>query len=162
MSDTPTYEDARRVAGDVLAAYREGEIDAVEVVSTRYYSVLTQRAVARQLLPVQGFEVEAKKAGGEAPRTVYEFEPGEPEAILDRLLPRYVEARLFAAMLDASASEHAARRRAMQSATQNADDLIKTLRRVANRARQTEITTEISEIVGGAEALRQSAEREQE
>src|SRR5439155_17403255 len=96
--------------------------------------------------------------GDGEPPTSYEFEPEEPAAILDQLLPRYVEARLFAAMLDASASEHVARQRAIKAATDNADDLIKTLTRVANRARQTDITTEIAEIVGGAEALRQSAE----
>ena len=160
MSDTPTYQDARRVAGDVLAAYWAGEIDAVEVVYTRFQSAVTQRPVVRRLLPVQRFE--AEEAGGKTPRAAYEFEPGEPEAVLDRLLPRYVEAELFAAMLDASASEHAARRRAMPSATENADDLIRTLKRVANRARQAEITTEIAEIVGGAEALRRSVKSEKE
>ena len=169
MSDTPSYEDARQVAGEVMAAYEAGEVDLVEVAYTQFLSASTQRPVLRRLLPVEGFDGEGQdKPGGrsadgeQAPAAGYEFEPEEPAAILDRLLPRYVEARLFAAMLDASASEHAARQRAMKSATDNADDLIKTLTRVANRARQAEITTEIMEIVGGAEALRQSDEEEEE
>src|SRR5207244_11863828 len=127
--------------------------DAAELAYTQFPSAATQRPVLRRLLPVEGFA----EGDGEPP-TSYEFEPDEPAAILDQLLPRYVEARLFAAMLDASASEHVARQRAMKAATDNADDLIKTLTRVANRARQTDITTEIAEIVGGAEALRQAAE----
>lgn len=168
MADTPSYEDARQVAGEVMASYEAGEVDFVEVAYTQFLSVATQRPVLRRLLPVEGFDGDGGRGGpggdhgGEAgAAAAYEFEPAEPAAILDRLLPRYVEARLFAAMLDASASEHAARQRAMKAATDNADDLIKTLTRVANRARQTEITTEIMEIVGGAEALRQAAEEEE-
>ena len=88
-------------------------------------------------------------------KTDYEFEP-EPAEILDRLLPRWLESEILAAMLEAAASEHAARQRAMKAATDNADELIKTLRRVMNRARQDSITTEIMEIVGGSEALRQA------
>ncbi|MGH9282988.1 MAG: F0F1 ATP synthase subunit gamma, partial [Acidimicrobiales bacterium] len=98
---------------------------------------------------------EAAGAGHDGPQAVYEFEP-EPGQILARLLPRYVEARLFAAMLESAASEHAARQRAMKSATENAEELIVKLARVMNRARQDSITTEIMEIVGGAEALRQA------
>src|SRR5262249_35270341 len=97
-----------------------------------------------------------RDAAAAGPRAVYEFEP-EPDGILARLLPRYVEARLFAAMLDAAASEHAARQRAMKAATDNAEELIRRLTRVMNRARPDAITTEIMEIVGGAEALRQGA-----
>jgi F-type H+-transporting ATPase subunit gamma len=93
---------------------------------------------------------------GEALRAAYEFEPG-PGEILERLLPRYVEARIFAALLNAAASEHAARQRAMKAASDNADELIVNLTRVMNRARQDAITTEITEITGGAEALRQAA-----
>ena len=161
MSDLPTYEDARRVAGEVMEAYEAGIVDVVEVVYTEFLSAATQRPVLRRLLPVEGFDGKDGRgeSGGDSPsgaRTAYEFEPVEPAAILDKLLPRYVEARLFAAMLDASASEHAARQRAMKAATDNAGELIKTLTRVANRARQAEITTEIMEIVGGAEALRQA------
>ena len=100
--------------------------------------------------------VEAVARPVEGPTTQYEFEP-EPEALLDALLPRYVETRVFSALLEAAAAEHAARRRAMSAATENAEELIKVLTRVANQARQTEITTEIIEIVGGAEALRTAA-----
>jgi F-type H+-transporting ATPase subunit gamma len=96
--------------------------------------------------------------GQEGAGPIYEFEPG-PGQILERLLPRYVEARLFAALLEASASQHAAQQRAMKAATDNAEDLIVSLSRVMNRARQDAITTEIMEIVGGAEALRQSKAR---
>ena len=95
----------------------------------------------------------AESAAHDGPSASYEFEPGADE-ILTRLLPRYVEARIFAAQLDAAASEHAARQRAMKAATDNADELITSLTRVMNRARQDSITTEIMEIVGGAEALR--------
>jgi F-type H+-transporting ATPase subunit gamma len=164
MSDTPSYEDARKVAGEVMAAYEAGEVDIVEVAYTQFLSASTQRPVLRRLLPVEGFEGNGEATQGSEGGdhgTGYEFEPEDPAAILDKLLPRYIEARLFAAMLDASASEHAARQRAMKAATDNADDLIKTLRRVANRARQAEITTEIMEIVGGAEALRQSDDEEE-
>jgi F-type H+-transporting ATPase subunit gamma len=161
MSDSPTYEDARKVAGEVLAAYEAGDVDIVEVAYTQFLSASNQRAVLRRLLPVEEFDGNGggpKDVGEGQEPSPYEFEPEEPAAILDQLLPRYVEARVFAAMLDASASEHAARQRAMKAATDNAEDLIKTLTRVANRARQTEITTEIMEVVGGAEALRQSAD----
>jgi F-type H+-transporting ATPase subunit gamma len=161
MSDTPSYEDAREVAGAVMAAYEAGEADIVEVAYTQFLSAATQRPVLRRLLPVERPDGNGEATqGSEGSETAYEFEPEDPTAILDKLLPRYVEARLFAAMLDASASEHAARQRAMKAATDNADDLIKTLSRVANRARQAEITTEIMEIVGGAEALRQSDDEE--
>jgi F-type H+-transporting ATPase subunit gamma len=160
MSDRPTYEDAKKVAGEVLAAYEAGEVDIVEVTYTQFLSVSNQRPVLRRLLPVEEFDEDgggADVGDGQEP-SPYEFEPEDPAAILDQLLPRYLEARMFAAMLDASASEHAARQRAMKAATDNAEDLIKTLTREANRARQSEITTEIMEVVGGAEALRQSAD----
>lgn len=149
MSDTPTYEDARLVAGKVRELYEAGEVQEVVLAYTRFLSVGSQRVAIRQFMPLTG--VGAESAGLTAD---YEFEPA-PAEILGRLLPRYVEARLYAAMLDAAASEHAARQRAMKSATDNADDLITKLSRVMNRARQDAITTEIMEIVGGAEALRQ-------
>jgi F-type H+-transporting ATPase subunit gamma len=162
MSDSPTYEDAKQVAGEVMAAYEAGEVDIVEVAYTQFLSASTQRPVLRRLLPVEGFEENGGAAArgseggdhGDRQASPYEFEPEDPAAILDHLLPRYVEARLFAAMLDASASEHAARQRAMKAATDNAEDLIKNLATVANKVRQAGITTEIMEIVGGAEALR--------
>ena len=163
MSDSPTYDDARNVADEVLAAYEAGEVDIVEVAYTQFLSVSTQRPVLRRLLPVEEFDEDGDEpdVGDDQESSPYEYEPEEPAAILDRLLPRYVEARMFAAMLDASASEHAARQRAMKAATDNAEELIKTLTRDANRARQSEITTEIMEVVGGAEALRQSADGQQ-
>jgi len=108
--------------------------------------------VTARLLPLEKEAIQELASGG--PSADYEFEP-EPSGILDRLLPRYVEGRVYAAMLDAAASEQAARQRAMKSATDNAEDLIKNLATVANKVRQAGITTEIMEVVGGAEALRQ-------
>ena len=122
---------------------------------TQFFSVGTQRVTARRFLPIEQEQL-TEQAGKEGPTADYEFEPG-PDAILERLLPRYAEARLFAALLDASASEHAARQRAMKSATDNAEELIRVLNRRMNRARQESITTEIMEIVGGAEAQAQAA-----
>jgi len=152
MSDTPTYEDARRVAERVRELFESGEVQEVVLVYTRFLSVGTQRVTVREFMPLTG--VGAEGAAADTGLTAdFEFEPG-PDVILERLLPRYVEARLLAAMLDAAASEHAARQRAMKSATDNADELITKLSRVMNRARQDSITTEIMEIVSGAEALR--------
>jgi F-type H+-transporting ATPase subunit gamma len=152
MSDQPLYEDARQVAAAVIEPFEAGEIDQVQLVYTQFLSAGTQRVLIRRLVPLDTGAI--AEAPGEL-RADYEFEP-EPAEILARLLPRYIEARLFSAMLDAAASEHAARQRAMKSATDNAEDLIVRLTRVMNRARQDSITTEIMEIVGGAEALRQA------
>jgi F-type H+-transporting ATPase subunit gamma len=151
FSEQPSYENARDVADAVMERFEQGEIDQVELVYTQFLSAASQRVVVRRFMPLEP-EALTDAAGG--PQADYEFEPS-PDAILTRLLPRYVEARLFAAMLDAAASEHAARQRAMKSATDNAEELIKALTRVMNRARQESITTEIMEIVGGAEALAQ-------
>jgi F-type H+-transporting ATPase subunit gamma len=153
VTDQPVYEDARTIAAPIRAAFEAGELDTVDLVYTRFISVGTQEVVVRRFLPLQTQETEASEDEGALAQ--YEFEPS-PEGILDELLPRYVEARLFAALLDASASEHAARQRAMKAATDNAEDLITRLSRIMNRARQDTITTEIMEIVGGAEALGQS------
>ncbi len=150
FSDNPTYEDARAVAESVTARFESGAYDQVRLVYTRFLSMAAQRAVALTYLPLE----QAPTDETSGPTADYEFEP-DPGEILDRLLPRYAEARLFAALLDAAASEHAARQRAMKSATENAEELITKLSRVMNRARQDAITTEIMEIVGGAEALRQ-------
>jgi F-type H+-transporting ATPase subunit gamma len=158
MSDTPQYEDARQVAAAVTQAFEAGEVDRVQLVYTRFLSAGSQDVVETTLMPLDPAELgvapeaPAVEDGGPVP-AAYEFEPS-PAEILDRLLPRYVESRLFAAQLDAAASEHAARQRAMKAATDNADELITKLTRVMNRARQDAITTEIMEIVGGAEALR--------
>ena len=160
FSDQPSYEDARAIAGAVAGPFLAGEVDLVQVIYTRFVTVGFQEVVVRPLMPLDRQtlrgEDEERRAehDGQGARAAYEFEPG-PEAILERLLPRYVEARVFAALLNAAASEHAARQRAMKAATDNADELIVGLTRVMNRARQDAITTEITEIVGGAEALRQ-------
>ena len=153
FSETPRYENAKAIAGALMQRYGDGEIDEIHGVYTAFESPVRQRAVARRFVPMV-FEETDRPA--EQPATQYEFEP-EPEVLLDALLPRYVETRVFTALLEAAAAEHAARRRAMSAATENADELIKVLTRRANQARQTEITTEIMEIVGGAEALRQAA-----
>jgi len=153
FSDQPSYEDARAVAAAVEAPFLAGEVDLVQLIYTRFVSAGTQEVVVRPLIPLDRETFETReRADGVAPG--YEFDPS-PAAILEQLLPRYAEARVYAALLNAAASEHAARQRAMKSATDNAEDLIVTLTRVMNRARQDAITTEIMEVVGGAEALRQ-------
>jgi F-type H+-transporting ATPase subunit gamma len=153
FSDQPSYENARAIAEFVADRFESGEYDRVELAYTQFLSVGTQRPVVRRLVPLDA-EAITEAAGSDGPQADYEFEP-DPTEILDRLLPRYVEARLFAALLESAASEHAARQRAMKSATDNAEELITKLSRVMNRARQDAITTEIMEIVGGAEALHQ-------
>ena len=153
FSDNPTYDDARRIAEDVAAAFISGEVDAVELIYTEFVSMGTQKVAVRRFLPLEDTETVATKGGGDAAAAAaFEFEPS-PEAVLESLLPRYVEARLFGALLDSAASEHANRQRAMKSATDNAEELITKLSREMNTARQAAITTEIMEIVGGAEAL---------
>ncbi len=150
VTDTPVYGDARTVANILLNEYEEGDVDAVEAYTTRYVSALTQTPVHWPLLPIE--PPDAGADAGAAGSVSYSFEPS-PEEILTRLLPRYLEGTVFGILLEASASEHAARRRAMKAATENAEELTRVLTREANQARQAEITTEISEIVGGAEAL---------
>jgi F-type H+-transporting ATPase subunit gamma len=153
MSDEPTYENAREVAAVVTGLFESGDIDQVELAYTQFLSVATQRAQVRRFLPLEAAAITEAPSG---PTADYEFEP-EPSAILDQIIPRYVESRLFAAMLDAAASQHAAQQRAMKSATDNADELITVLTRSMNRARQDSITTEIIEIASGAEALAAAA-----
>lgn len=149
VTDTPTYADARSIANILLDEYATERVDAVEAYTTQYVSALTQNAFEWSVLPI---EPPASEAGVDAMPVGYTFEPS-PEDILGRLLPRYLEGTVFGMLLEASASEHAARRRAMKAATENAEELTRILTREANQARQAEITTEISEIVGGAEAL---------
>jgi F-type H+-transporting ATPase subunit gamma len=162
VSDQPGIEDAREVARAAATAFSDGDIDEVRLAYTRFESALTQRPIVTKLLPLPKEELEeeeeAEASGRPSPQ--YEFEP-EPEDILDVLVPRYVEGTVLQGMLEAAASEHAARRRAMKAATDNAEELIGTLTRVYNQARQAEITTEIMEIVGGAEALAAAAQREE-
>jgi F-type H+-transporting ATPase subunit gamma len=155
VTDKPTYLDARSVADMVTGPFVGGEVDQIELVSTHFESAGTQRVRHGVVVPVTSPEGESAEDGES--RVDYDAEPSEEE-ILDSLLPSLVEARLFLALLEASASEHASRQRAMKAATDNADDLITTLRRVMNRARQDTITTEIMDIVGGAEALRQAGQ----
>jgi F-type H+-transporting ATPase subunit gamma len=152
FTDNPTYEDARRIAAHVMDLYLDGQVDAVHLVYTRFVSAGNQEVVQRPLVPLEEELVTASHDAASGPTADYVYEP-EPSEILETLVPRYVEARTYAALLNAAASEHAFRQRAMKAATDNADELIKTLSRVMNRARQDSITTEIMEIVGGAEAL---------
>jgi F-type H+-transporting ATPase subunit gamma len=156
FTDAPTYEDARAIAASVASRFESGELDLVEIVYTRFVTAGRQEVVVRPLLPLDEATFASGDEQPEGGGGDYEFEP-DPDAILNALLPRYAEARIYAALLNAAASEHAARQRAMKAATDNAEDLILTYTRRMNRARQDSITTEIMEIVGGAEALSQSA-----
>ena len=155
FSETPRYANAREVGEGLIAAFvaEEGEhaVDEVHVVYTRFKSMLVQEATDMRLLPLEVVEgTEVPEADEVLP--LYEFEPSAAE-VLDALLPKYVESRIYFCMLQASASELAARQRAMKSATDNAEDLIQNYTRIANQARQAGITQEISEIVGGVNAL---------
>ena len=153
MTDTPSYEDARDVATTVRDLFVSEAVDQVILAYQEFVSMGTQRVAVRKFLPLESMQTVATEGGGDADsRALFEFEPS-PEGVLSALLPRYVESRLYSALLDASASEHANRQRAMKSATDNAEELITKLSRALNRARQDAITTEIMEIVGGAEAL---------
>lgn len=153
FSDSPTYEDARLIAEEVADAFISGAVDEIKMIYTEFISMGNQKVIVCGFLPLVSTETIAAEGGGSAEAaSAFEFEPS-PEAVLEALLPRYVEARLFGALLDAAASEHANRQRAMKSATDNADDLITKLSREMNAARQASITTEIMEIVSGAEAL---------
>jgi F-type H+-transporting ATPase subunit gamma len=156
FSDAPSYANAKEIGQYVVDLFVNGEVDRIELVYTRFISAGSQEVVQRPLVPLERDTV----AGGDGrhatddagPAADFEYEP-DPTTILDSLLPKYVEARIYAALLNAAASEHAFRQRAMKSATDNADELIKNLSRIMNRARQDSITTEIMEIVSGAEAL---------
>jgi len=152
FSAAPSYRDAQEISETLLEAFQaeEGGVDEIHLVGTDFVSMLTQRPVVRRLLPLE-IEV-TEEEGPSGPLPQYEFEPG-PAEVLDALMPQYVAARIFYAMLEAAAAELASRRRAMKAATDNANDLLETLTREANNARQAEITQEISEIVGGANAL---------
>jgi F-type H+-transporting ATPase subunit gamma len=149
LADRPEYDDAKQVADTMLEAFVDHEVDELHMVYTDYVSAATQRAEARRIIPLV---VEETTERPPEPIPQYIYEPSA-QGVLDALLPRYVEARVFTAMLEATASEHAARRRAMKAATDNASELIEDLTREYNQARQAEITQEIMEIVGGAEAL---------
>jgi len=154
FSAAPKYRNAQEISEALLEAFNagadDGGVDEIHLVSTDFVSMLTQRPSVRRLLPLEIEETEEESPSGPLPQ--YEFEPG-PAEVLDALMPQFVAARIFYAMLEAAAAELASRRRAMKAATDNASDLLETLTREANNARQAEITQEISEIVGGANAL---------
>ncbi|GAA2658994.1 F0F1 ATP synthase subunit gamma [Streptomyces lunalinharesii] len=157
FTDSPTYADAKKIAAPLITAVQqdtaEGGVDELHIVYTEFVSMMTQTAIDNRLLPLsldKTAESEDVPKGEVLP--LFDFEPSA-EDVLDALLPRYVESRIYNALLQAAASKHAATRRAMKSATDNAEDIIKSLSRLANAARQAEITQEISEIVGGSAAL---------
>jgi F-type H+-transporting ATPase subunit gamma len=152
FSVSPTYRDAQAITTVLLDAFsaEEGGVDEIHLVATEFVSMLTQRPSVRRILPLEIEETEEESPLGPLPQ--YEFEPS-PAEVLDALLPQYVASRIYYAMLEAAAAELASRRRAMKAATDNAGDLLETLTREANNARQAEITQEISEIVGGATGL---------
>ena len=151
-SEQPRIEDARKVARAAVEAFTNGEVDEVRIAYTKFQSIAVQRPMVQKLIPAPREEFEQDEGEDTGPKANYEFEP-EPEEILGYLLPRYIEGAVLQGMLEAAASEQAARRRAMKAASDNADELIENLTRVYNQARQAEITTEIMEVIGGAEAL---------
>ncbi|OLT13918.1 F0F1 ATP synthase subunit gamma [Pseudonocardia sp. CNS-139] len=181
FSEQPNYSDAAEVARTLVAAFLAGTddegddpgadgvrgVDELHLVYTQFKNMVTQTPQARRMAPLEveyaadtvaapgsvvEERVEAIRTAPDQPRPLYEFEPS-PDTLFDALLPRYIGARLFAALLESAASESAARQRAMKAATDNANELIRTLTLEANQARQAQITQEISEIVGGADAL---------
>jgi len=153
-TDQPQFDTAQEIGEALLEAFLresdDGGVDEIHVVYNRFVSMVTQVPEVVRLLPLEVVEGEAPDAASVLP--LYEFEP-EAETVLDALLPVYIESRIFNAMLQSAASEHASRQKAMKSASDNADKLIKDFTRLSNNARQTEITQQISEIVGGADAL---------
>jgi F-type H+-transporting ATPase subunit gamma len=168
FSEQPTYENAQEIASTLVDAFMAGAddhgddpgpdgilgLDELHIVSTEFKSMMSQNAVAHRIAPMVVEYVEDDSG----PRTLYSFEP-DATTLFDALLPRYLATRVYAALLESAASELASRQRAMKSATDNADDLIKELTLMANRERQANITQEISEIVGGANALADAAGR---
>ena len=157
FTDRPGYDNARDIAEDLMSAFVDGEVDRVDIFYNGYISPLTQEVRRETLLPLQ--EASILEEGGEdeagdhpGHSALVEYEP-DPEEILRRLIPDYVEISLFRALLESTASEHGARMTAMRNASDNAGDLIESLTLQANRARQAEITQEIMEVVAGAEAL---------
>jgi F-type H+-transporting ATPase subunit gamma len=154
-TDRPEFETAQSIGEALVAKFvspaSEGGVDEIHIVYNRFVSVVTQVPEVVRLLPLEVVEgVESPEPSDVLP--LYEFEP-EVGDVLDALLPVYIESRIFNAMLQSAASEHAARQRAMKSASDNADKLIENYTRLSNNARQSEITQQISEIVGGADAL---------
>jgi F-type H+-transporting ATPase subunit gamma len=167
FSERPTYADAERATEALLPAFIAGSagttedgnpgIDEVHLVSTHFVSMITQRPQARRMAPMEIEYVDHDPSNEFPP--LYEFEPSS-DLLLDEMLPKYLKTRIYAALLDAAASESAARRAACKAATDNANDIIKSLSRQANQARQAQITQELTEIVGGADALAASGNEE--
>ena len=164
ITDRPTYDDARIIAKALLEVFlkeeAQGGVDEIQIIYTRFVNRISQVPVVQRIVPLEVVEelVQSSSKMTEVDThkptlPLYDFEPS-PDAVLDELLPKYIEYLVYAGLLQAAASEHAARQRAMKSATENAEDLIKSLTRRANQARQAEITQEISEIVGGADSLK--------
>ena len=164
ITDRPKYDDARVIAKALLEVFlkeeAQGGVDEIQIIYTRFVNRISQVPVVQRIVPLEVVEElvqsSAKMTEVDTHKPtlpLYDFEPS-PDAVLDELLPKYIEYLVYAGLLQAAASEHAARQRAMKSATENAEDLIKTLTRRANQARQAEITQEISEIVGGADSLK--------
>jgi F-type H+-transporting ATPase subunit gamma len=167
FTDRPAYANARDIASDLMTAYIDGDVDQVDIFYNRYISPLTQEVTRETLLPLQHATIfedsDQESLGGRAgsddedersdgPHALVEYEP-DPEAILQRLVPAYVEISIFRALLESTASEHGARMTAMRNASENASDLVKDLTLQMNRERQAEITQEIMEVVAGAESL---------
>jgi F-type H+-transporting ATPase subunit gamma len=159
FTERPAYADARRIAERLIAAYVDGEVDQVEIFYNRYFSALVQEVRRETLLPLQRAtlleEGDEEREDSESPpeqRALVDYEP-DPEQILGRLVPDYVEISIFRALLESTASEHGARMTAMRNASDNASTLIEQLTLEMNRARQAEITQEILEVVAGAEGL---------
>jgi len=157
FSEAPRHDNAEGITQTLFEAFsrpaEDGGVDEIHIVYTEFVSMLTQNAVVHRIIPLVIEETSEESVSGPVP--LYEFEPS-PQTVLDALLPWYVESRIYIALLESAASEIAARRRAMKSATDNANDLLEGFTREANKARQAEITQEISEIVGGADALTES------
>ena len=157
FSDRPAYADARSIADDLIAAYVDGKLDAVEIIYNAYISPLTQRVTRERLLPlsaatIAGEEDEGDAQEGEGPRALVEYEPG-PEELLKRLIPDYIEISIYRALVESTAGFFGAQMTAMRSASENAGTLITDYTLQMNRARQAEITQEIMEVVAGAEGL---------
>jgi len=158
ITERPTYLDAKEIGETLIERFTkdseaEDGVDEIHIVSTEFVSMLTQNAASNRALPLEVQEVDPQMLEAEqGPQPLYEFEPSANEA-LDQLLPQYVTNRIYFALLESAASQQASRRNAMKAATDNAEELVQTLTRQANQARQAEITNEISEIVGGADAL---------
>lgn len=149
ISESPEYSDASKIGKLVVSLYKDKEVDEVKLIYTHFLSAISQEAKMLQLLPAENIKGDDTKEK----TTLVEYEPS-PEEVLDYLIPKYVESALYGALIESSASEQGARRTAMQSATDNANEMIDSLKLSYNRARQASITQEIAEIVGGAEALK--------